>query len=56
MKVIGFCDATIEVYAAVFHLQDHNQDCSVIASKTKVALAQVWTISRVELLGAISLS
>uniref|UniRef100_A0A1X7TZ72 Uncharacterized protein n=1 Tax=Amphimedon queenslandica TaxID=400682 RepID=A0A1X7TZ72_AMPQE len=55
-KLIGFCDASIKAYAAVIYLQDHNQDCSLVASKMRVASAQAQSIPRLELLGAILLS
>ena len=56
VKLIGLCDTSIRAYAAVVYLQDQNQGCSFIASKTRVALAQAQTIPRLELLGALLLS
>ena len=56
VKLIGFCDASIRAYAAVVYLQDQNQGCSFIPSKTRVAPAQAQTIPRLELLGALLLS
>ena len=55
VKLIGFCDASIRAYTAVVYLQDQNQGCSLIASKTRVAPAQAQTIPRLELLGALLL-
>ena len=56
VKLIGFCDASMKAYATVVYLKDHNQVCSLIASKRRVSRAQVQTIPRLKLLGAILLS
>ena len=55
-QLIGFCDASVRAYAASVYLQNGNKECSLIASKTRVAPLPAQTIPRLELLGALLLA
>ena len=57
--LVGFCDASIQAYAAVVYLRvETDSGCYTrfVAAKTRVAPLQVQTIPRLELLGALLLS
>uniref|UniRef100_A0A1X7VFJ5 Uncharacterized protein n=1 Tax=Amphimedon queenslandica TaxID=400682 RepID=A0A1X7VFJ5_AMPQE len=56
MRLICFYDASTRAYAAVIYLQAKNGDCSVVASKTRVAPLQTEAILRLELLDAVLLA
>ena len=59
-KLVGFCDASGDAYAAVVYCVSVNQDgkakSSLVCSKTRVAPLALQTIPRLELLGALILS
>ena len=60
IEINGFCDASLQAYAAVLYMRSVYPDGSVkveiIASKTRVALSKTLTIPRLELLGAVLLA
>ena len=56
VRLIGFCDASTKAYAATVYLRDVDNNCSLVACKTRVAPLQTQTIPRLELLGALLLA
>ena len=60
IQLHGFCDASIEAYAAVVYLRvtysDDSVKTTILASKTRVAPLKVQTIPRMELLSAVILA
>ena len=59
-EIHGFCDASLQAYAAVLYMRSVYPDGSfsvkIIASKTRVAPVKTFTIPRLELLGAVILA
>ena len=56
VRLVGFCDASTKAYAATVYLRDVDNNCSLVACKTRVAPLQTQTIPRLELLGALLLA
>jgi len=60
IQLHGFCDASVEAYAAVLYVRtvfsDNSVSMSMLASKTRVCLLKAQTIPRLELLAAVILS
>ena len=60
IEIHGFCDASLQAYAAVLHMCSvytyGSAKVEIIASKTRVALSKTLEIPRLELLGAVLLA
>ena len=60
IQLHGFCDASVEAYAAVLYVRtvysDDSVSVSMLASKTRVCPLKAQTIPRLELLAAVILS
>ena len=46
VRLVGFCDASTKAYAATVYLRDVDNNCSLVACKTRVAPLQTQTIPR----------
>ena len=60
IQLHGFCDTSVEPYAAVLYVRtvysDNSVSVSMLASKTRVCPLKAQTIPRLELLAAVILS